>query len=140
MANELDEACKKTGLKGKEMKDWNLLHELKPVALQVLHELVSLVHDHVKVSDNSQPVQSTPIKDSAGRVKGEDNKIVTATLFRLEDDPVAKILWALEPSTLQHVFLAMAVSLYFYNCSFRSAMARLVLKGVIINNFVGHVV
>lgn len=108
VANELDEACKKTGLKGKEMKDWNLLHELKPVALQVLHELVSLVHDHVKVSDNSQPVQSTPIKDSAGRVKGEDNKIVTATLFRLEDDPVAKILWALEPSTLQHVFLAMA--------------------------------
>lgn len=87
-----------------------MLCELEPVALQVLHELVSLVHDHVKVSDH-QPAQSTSINDFDFGAKGENKKVVTANLFHLEDDLVAKILWTLEPSVLQHVFLNMAVSL-----------------------------
>ncbi|XP_059437812.1 lysine-specific demethylase JMJ31 isoform X1 [Corylus avellana] len=105
--NELDLACEEIDLKGKELQHKNLL-ELEPFALQVLHELVSLVHDHVNVSDQSQPVQSTFINDSAARVKGECKEVATANLFHLDDDPVAKILSTLEPSTLQHVFLAIA--------------------------------
>lgn len=108
-------------LKGKELQHKNLL-ELEPFALQVLRELVSLVHDHVNVSDQSQPVQSTFINDSAARVKGDCKEIATANLFHLDDDPVAKILSTLEPSTLQHVFIAMAVSLY-------SLIKLVVLKG-----------
>ncbi|KAE8009788.1 hypothetical protein FH972_006202 [Carpinus fangiana] len=105
--NELDQACEEMDLKGKELQHKNLL-ELEPFALQVLHELVSLVHDRVNVSDQSQPVQSTFIYDPAARVKGECKEVATANLFHLDDDPVAKILSTLEPSTLQHVFLAIA--------------------------------
>ena len=107
-------------LKGKELQHKNLL-ELEPFALQVLHELVSLVHDRVNVSDLSQPVQSTFINDSAARVKGECKEVATANLFHM-DDPVAKILSTLEPSILQRVFLAMVVSLY-------SLIKLVVLKG-----------
>ncbi|CAI0434053.1 unnamed protein product [Linum tenue] len=65
------------------------LNQLEPFALQALHELVSLVHDHVNL-DQSQ-----------------DNKTVTANLYFLEDDRVAKIIWSLDPQTLQNVLLAM---------------------------------
>jgi hypothetical protein len=112
----LDQACEEMDLKGKELQHKNLLG-LEPFALQVLHELVSLVHDRV-----NGPVQSTFINDSAARVKGECKEVATANLFHLDDDPVAKILSTLEPSTLQHVFLAMAVSLY-------SLIKLVVLKG-----------
>lgn len=106
--DDLDQVCEKTDSKEKEVHQRNLLPELEPIAVQMLHELVSLVHEHVNICDQSQPVQSTLINDSAARVEGEGKKIVTANLFNLEDDPVAKILWTLQPSTLQHVFLAIA--------------------------------
>nr|POF20437.1 hypothetical protein CFP56_46871 [Quercus suber] len=110
--NDLDQACEEADSKEKEVQQENLLQDLEPIALQVLHEIVSLVHDYINISNHSQLLQSTLIDDSAARVKGECKKIVPANLFHLEDDPVAKILWSLQPSTLQHVFLAMAVSLY----------------------------
>ncbi|KAK9982984.1 hypothetical protein SO802_032509 [Lithocarpus litseifolius] len=106
--NDLDQACEEADSKEKEVPQKNLLQDLEPIALQVLHEIVSLVHDCINISDHSQLLQSTLIDDSAARVKGECKKIVPANLFHLEDDPVAKILWSLQPSTLQHVFLAMA--------------------------------
>ncbi|CAN1762410.1 Lysine-specific demethylase JMJ31 [Linum perenne] len=68
------------------------LHQLEQCAVQALHELVSLVHDRVK------PDQS------------QHNKIVVTNLYFLEDDPVAKILWSLDPQTLQKVFIAMVNS------------------------------
>lgn len=108
----MDQACEEADSKEKEVQQKNLLQDLEPIALQVLHEIVSLVHDYINISDHSQLLQSTLIDDSAARVKGECKKIVPANLFHLEDDPVAKILWSLQPSTLQRVFLAMAVSLY----------------------------
>ncbi|XP_042988135.1 uncharacterized protein LOC122315900 isoform X3 [Carya illinoinensis] len=108
LENELDGAFEKTILKGKELQHGNMLHELEPVTLQVLHELVSLVHEHVKVSDRCQPAQYTSVNDSDSGVKGENKKVVTANLFHLEDDQVAKILCTLESSVLQHVFLNMA--------------------------------
>ncbi|XP_065630690.1 lysine-specific demethylase JMJ31 [Quercus suber] len=106
--NDLDQACEEADSKEKEVQQKNLLQDLEPIALQVLHEIVSLVHDYINISDHSQLLQSTLIDDSAARVKGECKKIVPANLFHLEDDPVAKILWSLQPSTLQRVFLAMA--------------------------------
>ncbi|XP_075642050.1 lysine-specific demethylase JMJ31 isoform X2 [Castanea sativa] len=106
--NDLDQACEEADSKEKEVQQKNLLQDLEPIALQVLHEIVSLVHDYINISDHSQLLQSTLIDDSPARVKGECKKIVPANLFRLEDDPVAKILWSLQPRTLQHVFLAMA--------------------------------
>ncbi|KAJ6736161.1 HYPOXIA-INDUCIBLE FACTOR 1 ALPHA INHIBITOR-RELATED [Salix viminalis] len=97
-------ACKKQGLQEKGLK----LHELEPFSLQALHELVSVVHDRVNITDQSQCIQSTPPNDSKVSVKHESDRILTTKLFFLEDDPVAKILWTLDPSTLQNVLLAMA--------------------------------
>ncbi|KAH8509314.1 hypothetical protein Peur_051125 [Populus x canadensis] len=101
---DLNPACKKQGLQGKDLK----LHELEPFSLQALHELVSVVHDRVNITDQSQCIQSTPPNDSKVSVKHECDKTLTSKLFFLEDDPVAKILWTLDPSTLQNVLLAMA--------------------------------
>lgn len=91
-----------------------MLHELDPFAIQALHELVSLVHECVNVADHGEPVQSNSTTDSTFSMKVEHSKTVTADSFRLEDDPVAKVLWTLEPCTLQNVFLAMAVSILFF--------------------------
>lgn len=101
---DLNPACKKQGLQGKDLK----LHELEPFSLQALQELVSVVHDCVNITDQSQCIQSTPPNDSEVSVKHECDKTLTRKLFFLEDDPVAKILWTLDPSTLQNVLLAMA--------------------------------
>lgn len=109
---DLDQNCRRGNLKGNKLNQSITFHELEPLALQALHELVSLVHDRVNVVDQSTPLQSTSKNDSTVGVKGPYQKIVAANLFHLEDDPVAKILWILEPLTLQNVFLAMVVSFY----------------------------
>uniref|UniRef100_A0A7N2KK64 JmjC domain-containing protein n=1 Tax=Quercus lobata TaxID=97700 RepID=A0A7N2KK64_QUELO len=106
--NDLDQAYEEADSKEKEVQQKNLLQDLEPIALQVLQEIVSLVHDYINISDHSPLLQLILIDDSTARVKGECKKIVPANLFHLEDDPVAKILWSLQPSTLQRVFLAMA--------------------------------
>lgn len=54
----LDQASWRKELKGKEQHHNFLLHELASYGLQALHELVSLVHDHVNGSDKNQPVLS----------------------------------------------------------------------------------
>lgn len=83
-----------------------MLHELEPAAVQVLHELVSLVHNSVSVASQEQQMLSASMNDSEPGVNGE-----CKLNHKLNDDPVAKILWDVEPQTLQNVFLAMAVSL-----------------------------
>ena len=88
-----------------------MLHELEPLTLKALKDLVSLVHD--RVADNNGTVDSTPTNSSADKEKHEHTDSVKTTLFCLEDDPVACILWSLHPLSLQNVFLAMAVSLSF---------------------------
>ncbi|KAL5792857.1 hypothetical protein ACOSP7_001451 [Xanthoceras sorbifolium] len=103
----LDQSRKRQDLKEKELQQKIPLHELGPYSLQALHELVSLVHDRVNVADLSQPMQCTSTTNSELNVK-DYRKIVATALFRLEDDPIAKILWTLEPCILQGVFLAMA--------------------------------
>lgn len=95
-------------LKEKRLKEGNTLLKLEPAAVQVLHELVSLVHNSVSASQDQQSL-STTINDC--QLVGNDKcEIVTDDL---KDDPVAKILWEVEPDTLQYAFLAMAVSLYY---------------------------
>ncbi|KAK9282261.1 hypothetical protein L1049_008130 [Liquidambar formosana] len=67
---DLDQNCRRGNLKGNKLNQSITFHELEPLALQALHELVSLVHDHVNVVDQSTPLQSTSKNDSTVGVKG----------------------------------------------------------------------
>lgn len=89
----------------------NVLEPFAPRIL-VLHELVSFVHDHVNVPNLSQLVGSTSANDSAVTMTGQHDQSAGTNLSVLEGNPVAKILWTLDPYTIQNVLLAMAVSLY----------------------------
>ncbi|KAI4301196.1 hypothetical protein L6164_034499 [Bauhinia variegata] len=93
--------------KEKRLQCGDTLLELEPAAVQVLHELVSLVHNCVSVVNQDEQLQSasTSTSDSALVVNGEC-EITVAT--GLKDDLVAKILWGVEPCIFQNVFLAMA--------------------------------
>ncbi|WCJ21600.1 2-oxoglutarate (2OG) and Fe(II)-dependent oxygenase superfamily protein [Euphorbia peplus] len=95
-------------LLGKEQQQRLNLHVLEPFTLQALHKLVSLVHDRINMTDQSQSEQSTSAKVSAVDLKVQHNKTVRSELFLMEDDPVAKALWTLDPHTLQNVLLAIA--------------------------------
>lgn len=97
-------------LKEKILQDGNTLLELEPAEVKVLHELVSLVHNCIGASQDQQS-PSALINDYELRANDKCEKRVTS---ELKDDPIAKILWDAEPQTLQHVFLAMAVSLVFF--------------------------
>ena len=108
----LDQKCASKDLKGSKLKQRIMLHEVEPLALQALHKLVALVHDSVKVADQTDSVLSTSGNASDVKVKGKQKRILASNLFHLEDDPLAKIVWTLEPLTLQDVFLAMVVSLH----------------------------
>lgn len=77
------------------------------IALSSLQELVSLVHERV---NPSQPVDSTPADNLDIEGKDETNEIIKVDLFNLKDDPVANVLWTLQPLALRCVFLTMAVS------------------------------
>ncbi|XAR58580.1 tRNAPhe (7-(3-amino-3-carboxypropyl)wyosine37-C2)-hydroxylase [Bertholletia excelsa] len=102
-AENFEEDCGGKDLKENMIKEKVLLHELEPKTLKAVHELVSLVHDHVNFAGPSELVGSTSTNNSGdgGRDSPKSN------LFSLEDDPVASILWTLHPHTLQNVFLAM---------------------------------
>ncbi|XP_022771160.1 uncharacterized protein LOC111314264 isoform X2 [Durio zibethinus] len=106
--HSLDQASQRKDLKGKEQKHSLLLHELEPYALQALHKLVALVQDRVNASDQNKPVLSTSTNGLMCYAIDERNKTLMTEIFHLEDDPVAKILWILEPCNFQDMFLAMA--------------------------------
>ncbi|CAK9143764.1 unnamed protein product [Ilex paraguariensis] len=72
----------------------------------VYGKLVSLVHDHVSVSEQRHQADSTTTNYPTVGEKDEVEKTV-ADLFNLVDDPVATILSTLLPLTLESVFLAM---------------------------------
>lgn len=105
---DLDLKCGKKDYEENNLRQKTALQELEPLGLQALHELVSFVHHHVSYSDKNQPIELTLTNDSAVGVDNSSKKIVTTNLFCLQDDPVAKIIWVLEPLTLLTVFLAMA--------------------------------
>ncbi|PKI41770.1 hypothetical protein CRG98_037833 [Punica granatum] len=89
--------------RGKEQQN-SSIHDLEPAALQALHELVSLVHDRVNV-DKSQLKVSASGNDSDVSMEDEHKNDL---FVNLEDDPVAKILWALKPCFLRNMFTSMA--------------------------------
>ncbi|KAB2016128.1 hypothetical protein ERO13_D08G072400v2 [Gossypium hirsutum] len=107
--HSLDQAGQSKDLKRKEQEQHSLLlHELRPCALQALHELVALVHDRVNASDQNQPVSSDSTNGLMCSKTNEQDKTLTTEIFHLEEDPVAKILWILEPGIFKDIFLAMA--------------------------------
>ncbi|KAF5727044.1 hypothetical protein HS088_TW22G00731 [Tripterygium wilfordii] len=102
-----DHACDGMDLKRKEKLRTVTLHELEPCALQAVHELVSLVHDRVNVADQKQS-SCTGTKNSVACAGDESIKITVGNSYNLEDDPIAKVLWNLEPPTFQNVILTVA--------------------------------
>lgn len=90
-------------LREKRLKERSTLLELEPAAVQVLHELVSLVHNSVSANHDQQSL-SNSLNDCELVGNGKCEKMVNADF---KDDPVAKILWDVKPQTLQVVFLAM---------------------------------
>ena len=109
--NNFGQASERKDLQGTELKQANTLPKLEPVAAQALYELISLVHNHVNPAEQIQLEESTSTSDSAISVKDKGNKVVRLDAFRLEDDPVANIIWTLPPCTLQCVLLTLVVSL-----------------------------
>ncbi|XP_077245410.1 2-oxoglutarate (2OG) and Fe(II)-dependent oxygenase superfamily protein isoform X2 [Tasmannia lanceolata] len=111
--------------KVKNQRHGILPNQLEPLALQALHELVSLVNDNINDAGQSQPDQfdagqSQPEQFDACQsqpeqvtsmngsvVKHEKKQAMKAKTFFLEDDPVANILWNLKPLMLQNVLLTM---------------------------------
>lgn len=83
-------------------------YDLEPMAIQALHELVSLVHDQVNLNDRSQHMQSNLANSSMISIQGGDKSILN-----LEDDRVALLLGKTNPHALQIVLLAMAVRFFF---------------------------
>ncbi|KAF8006436.1 hypothetical protein BT93_K0666 [Corymbia citriodora subsp. variegata] len=90
---------------GTEVKLESTICHMEPSALQALHALVSLVHDRVNIPNPRQVRQSSSGNGSIAYAECEPkNRVV----FHLEDDPVAKILWNIEPHTLRTMLLYMA--------------------------------
>ncbi|KAJ8899452.1 hypothetical protein K2173_018426 [Erythroxylum novogranatense] len=102
-----DQSHETQGLLGKDLLGRCQLDQMEPLALQAVHELVSLVHQEVNIGDHGQPVQSISTSDSAVGMKGECYKVGKSNIFILEGDPVAQIFWNLDPLTLRDVLLGM---------------------------------
>lgn len=102
----LNKDCLTKGLEAKKLKERTTLHELEPLAMQSLHALVSLVHDRVNIADQSQSAE--PSTSNVFAVGVGASKFNVKDAYLLEDDPVASIIWKLQPLTLQSVLLAMA--------------------------------
>ncbi|CAN8252387.1 unnamed protein product [Cochlearia groenlandica] len=84
------------------------LQGLDPSACQALHELISLVHDHVNAVDTSKGLQLRTSPSCSDPASESDSKIVGNVLSSFEDDRVAHMLGNLEASKLRDVLLAMA--------------------------------
>lgn len=111
---DLDMDHQTSSLKAKMERGFSM-HELEPHTLGSLHALVSLVHDRVNLS---QPVSNSSTEKVGSGEEDEVKPTVVSNLFSLEEDPIANIVWTLEPHTFQDIFLAMAVSLYSFQIIF----------------------
>ncbi|XP_031113134.1 uncharacterized protein LOC116016840 [Ipomoea triloba] len=81
-----------------------MLQDLEPLELQSLHELVSLVHDHV---NEGQPVGCSSIETAGVETNDQmDNR--KEVFHNCQEDPVANLIWTLNPLMLRIVFVAMA--------------------------------
>lgn len=101
-------------MKEKELGEETFSHELELRSARALHGLITLVHDHVSVSDQIGVLQSSSTNGSAD---GEESMKFTS-LNSLENDQVAITIWNLEPCILQKVLLTMAVSSFHFSVTF----------------------
>ncbi|KAL7112987.1 hypothetical protein ACP275_04G035400 [Erythranthe tilingii] len=89
----------------KKLEQGFSLNDLQPEALRCLNELVSLVHHQI---DQIQPVGDIQTECSVSGEEDKIEKIVKTKFFNLEEDPIANVVWSLEPRAFQSVFLTMA--------------------------------
>ncbi|CAK9309951.1 unnamed protein product [Citrullus colocynthis] len=99
----LSQALEGGDLKEKELREKTSSHELEPCTAQALHGLITLVHEHVSVSDQIGALQSSSTNASA-----DEERMKLTSLHSLENDQVATFIWNLEPCILQKVLLTMA--------------------------------
>jgi len=86
-----------------------MLQHLEPFAINVLYELISLVHDAVKVVGQNETMERTSLKDTHISIKGEYRQTAMDNPSLLVTDPIASIFCAVEPLVLKKVLQAMAV-------------------------------
>ncbi|XP_051142098.1 lysine-specific demethylase JMJ31 isoform X2 [Andrographis paniculata] len=101
---DLDVVHQTFSLEGKMDQGFSL-QELEPSTLRSLYSLISIVHDRV---NHSQLGNNSSGDNSASGSKDGVQKAVTANLFNLEDDPIAKLVWTLQPLAFRDLFFAMA--------------------------------
>ncbi|KAJ6817006.1 uncharacterized protein M6B38_413980 [Iris pallida] len=85
-----------------------MLQQLEPSSIKVLYELISLVHDTVRVAGQNESSECTSLKDSVLLPKCEDGQTSTDNSSILETDLIASIFWAVEPLALKRVLVALA--------------------------------
>ncbi|KAF3785695.1 tRNA wybutosine-synthesizing protein 5 [Nymphaea thermarum] len=90
--------------------------QLEPEASHILCQLISLVHENVSLSGQDGLVYSDNLQsratDLAGETQSESTPMVknVRDFFYVENDPVACILWSVEPSVLRKILQVMAKS------------------------------
>lgn len=105
----MSQALEGGDLKEKELREKTSSHELEPCTAQALHGLITLVHEHVSVSDQIGALQSSSTNGSA-----DEERMKLTCLHSLENDQVATFIWNLEPCILQKVLITMAVSSFLF--------------------------
>lgn len=94
-------------VKGNKEDNGLMLQQLEPFGIKVIYELMSLVHESVKVGDQNETLQCTSSKGAVPHEKCEYGQIATDNSSPIDTDPVASILWAVEPLVLKKVLLAL---------------------------------
>lgn len=84
------------------------MEQLEPLELQALNEIISLVHESVKVASQDQSFVQDSFVHKEDNQEDED-KCHSASSFTIREDPVAGILQKMKPRVLQNVLLAMVV-------------------------------
>ncbi|XP_031474440.1 lysine-specific demethylase JMJ31 isoform X2 [Nymphaea colorata] len=90
--------------------------QLEPEASHILCQLISLVHENVSLSGQDGLVYSDNLQsrttDLVGETQSESTPMVNSVrdFFYVENDPVACILWSVEPSGLRKILQVMAKS------------------------------
>lgn len=106
--HEFDSNSQMESASGNGKNHWPTLQELEPFALSMLYELISLVHDAVKVGGKNEGMECTSLKDSLISLKSEYRQSTMDSPPLLTIDPVASIFSSVEPLVLKTVLLAMA--------------------------------
>ncbi|KAK9146583.1 hypothetical protein Sjap_006486 [Stephania japonica] len=94
-------------IQGSYQNHGTTVQHMEPETLRALHELISLVHDNVKIAGQSQSGESTSKDTITVETEDESKKMLKDKSSLLLEDPIARIIWTLEPLKLRAVLLAM---------------------------------